>query len=243
MRKGLRWLLGLMTLGLLSGPGRAAEAGHGFLDRVYKDADGNETKYALFVPHDYEGDEPYPLILFLHGSGERGADGKKPTEVGLGPAVRKREKTFPAFVLFPQYRQFTWSPDSDDARRALGMLARVQKEYKIDPARVYLTGVSMGGFGTWHLAAKYPDWWAAIVPVCGGGDAKAAPAIKDIPCWIFHGAKDPTVPVGLSRQMFEALKAAGGKPKYTEYPDVAHDSWDPAYATDELYDWLFRQHE
>ena len=99
----------------------------------------------------------------------------------------------------------------------------MQKEYKIDDKRIYLTGLSMGGFGTWSLAAKYPDRWAAIVPFCGGGDPAKAKEIKDIPCWCFHGDADQAVPVRASREMVEALKAAGGKPKYTEYPGVGHN--------------------
>ena len=126
------------------------------------------------MPHDYKGDKEYPLILFLHGSGETGTDGKKQTKVGLGPAMRKQEKTFPFFVLFPQSQKRTWKADSKDAKRALAILDEVQKEYKIDDKRLYLTGLSMGGYGTWSLAAKYPDRWAAIVPVCGGGDPDQA---------------------------------------------------------------------
>jgi predicted peptidase len=213
----------------------AADAKTGFLDRTH-----GEAKYVLFVPHDYKGDKDYPLILFLHGAGERGADGEKPAKVGLGPAVRKREKTFPFFVVFPQAKS-SWGANSADAKRALEILAAVQKEYKIDAKRVYLTGLSMGGFGTWGLAAKDPDRWAAIVPVCGGGDPATAKAIKDVPCWCFHGDADKAVPVGRSRMMIGALKEAGAKPRYDEYKGVGHNSWDKAYGTDELYEWLLMQ--
>ncbi len=182
---------------------RADEPKTGLLDRTFTDADGKEAKYALFVPHDYKADKPYPLILFLHGSGETGDDGKRQTYVGLGPVLRMNEKRLPFFVLLPQSQERTWQADSKDAQRALDMLAAVQKEYKIDDKRVYLTGLSMGGFGTWSLAEKYPDRWAAIVPVCGGGDSSKAESIKNIPCWVFQGDADQSVSVDHSRKMVQ----------------------------------------
>jgi predicted peptidase len=100
----------------------------------------------------------------------------------------------------------------------------------------------MGGFGTWSIAAKYPERWAAMVPICGGGNPSKAELIKDIPCWCFHGDKDSAVPVEKSREMIKALKAAGGNPNYTEYPGVGHNSWDKAYGTAELYEWMLKQH-
>jgi predicted peptidase len=237
-------LLALILAGACcAGLARAAEGKeHGFLDRVHRDASGNESKYVLFVPYGYRGDKPYPLILFLHGLGECGTDGHKQAAVGLGPAVRRRAKTFGFITIFPQAQHRTWQADSEDARRALAILAEVEKEYRVDPRRVYLTGLSMGGYGTWSLAAKYPDRWAAIAPVCGGGNPANAARIKDLPCWCFHGAADRTVPASNSRQMVEALRAAGGHPRYTEYPGVGHNSWDRAYGTDELYDWLSQHH-
>ena len=234
------------------GPRRAPAAGFvpatGFLDRTIKDADGKEAKYVLFVPDGYkaDGDKAYPVILFLHGSGETGDDGKKQSGTGLGPAIRNEEKAgkhFPFFVVFPQSQERTWKADSKDGQRAIAILDAVEKDYKIDEKRQYLTGLSMGGFGTWSLAEKYPDRWAAIVPVCGGGNPADVKAIKDIPCWVFHGEADKTVNVEKGRQMVAALKEAGGKPKFTEYPGVGHNSWDKAYATPELYEWLLEQHK
>jgi predicted peptidase len=213
----------------------------GFLNRVHKDADGKEAKYVLFVPHDYKGDQQYPLILFLHGAGETGTDGLKQAQVGIGPAIKKQEKTFGFITVMPQSQKRTWLADSDDAKRALAILAEIQKEYKVDAKRIYLTGLSMGGYGTWSLAVKYPDRWAAIVPVCGRGDPTQAEKIKDLPCWCFHGDADGAVKVQHSRDMIEAIKKAGGKPTYTEYPGVGHNSWDKAYGTAELYEWLLKQ--
>src|SRR5260370_24027181 len=245
--------LGVLALGAVSwlGVARAAEDDkHGFVNRVHKDPDGKESKYVLFVPHDYKGDKAYPLILFLHGAGEREGGKKAPVEVGIGPAITKPgEEHFQFFVLIPRCGANpgkpiagNWGADGPDAQRALAMLEDVKKSYQIDAKRVYLTGLSMGGFGTWSLAAKYPERWAAIVPICGGGNPAEAEKIKDIPCWCFHGAADPAVKVESSRSMIAALKAAGGHPKYDEYPGVGHDSWVKAYSTPDLYEWLLKQH-
>jgi predicted peptidase len=240
-----RLFLSLVFPALLIGAttARGAEATTGFLDKVHKDADGTEHKYVVFIPHDYKGDKEYPVILFLHGSGETKGDkgGKMPVQVGIGTGIKQREKTFPFIVVIPQSEKRTWQADSPDAQRALAMLDETCKSYKTDKHRVYLTGLSMGGFGTWSLAVKYPEKWAAIVPICGRGDVKSAEKIKELPCWCFHGDADPTVKVDGSRSMIEAIKSAGGKPKYTEYPGVGHNSWDKAYATDELYTWLLEQ--
>lgn len=220
---------------------RAADVKTGFVDKVFKNKDGTESKYVVFVPLDYKGDKPYPVILFLHGAGETKGGSKMPVEVGIGPAIKQREKTFPFITVIPQSEKRTWRAGSDDANRALAILAEVQKEYKTDPKRVYLTGLSMGGFGTWSLANEYPEKWAAIAPVCGGGDAKNVEKIKHIPIWCFHGDADKTVSVELSRTMIEALKKAGANPKYDEYEGVGHNSWDKAYGTDGLYEWLLDQ--
>ena len=236
-------LFGAALLCLLPSQLRALEPATGLLDRTFTDADGKEAKYVLFVPHDYTANKPYPLVLFLHGAGETGTDGKKQTYVGLGPVARMQEKNYPFFILFPQSQERSWQADSKDGRRALDILAAVQKEYKIDDKRLYLSGLSMGGFGTWSLAQKYPDRWAAIVPVCGGGDPEQAKAFKDVPCWVFQGDADTAVTVDHSRKMVEALKAAGGQPQYTEYAGIGHNSWEMAYNTPELYEWLLKQHK
>jgi predicted peptidase len=226
----------------------AKSPGHGFHERTFKDADGKEAKYMLFVPDAYkeDGDKAFPIILFLHGSGETGTDGKKQAGTGLGNAIRKDEKTgghFPFFVVFPQSQEKTWGANSKDGQRAVAILDEVEKEFKIDEKRQYLTGLSMGGFGTWSLAEKYPDRWAAIAPCCGGGNPAKAKDIKDVPCWAFHGEADKTVAVEKSRQMIAALKEAGGKPKFTQYPGVDHNCWDRAYGTLELFKWLLEQHK
>lgn len=219
----------------------ASAAETGFVEKVYKNADGHESKYVVFIPHDYKGDKPYPVILFLHGSGETKGGSKMPVEVGLGTAIKEREKSFPFITIIPQSEKRTWNASSDDGKRALAMLDAVMKEYKCDENRLILSGLSMGGYGTWSIATAHPAKWAAIVPVCGGGSPSEAAKIKDIPCWCFHGDKDTAVKVEKSREMIAALKNAGAEPKYTEYPGVGHNSWDKAYATNELYEWLLKQ--
>ncbi len=213
----------------------------GFIDKTFKNADGSTSPYVVFVPKSYDGTKEYPTILFLHGSGETKGGKKMPVEVGLGEAIKKREATFPFIVVIPQSEKRTWSATSDDGKRALAILDAVQKEYKTDPKQQILSGLSMGGYGTWSIATAHPDRWAAIVPVCGGGNPKEADKIKSIPCWCFHGDADTAVKVDRSREMIDALKKAGAEPKYTEYPKVGHNSWDMAYGTDELYKWLLEQ--
>lgn len=214
---------------------------HGFLDLVHKDNDGKEAKYVVFVPETYTGEKAFPLILFLHGAGETGTDGKHQVEVGLGKAIKNQEDTFPFLVVFPQSQERTWSADSVDGKRAIAILDETELSYKVDKKRVYLTGLSMGGYGTWSMAAAYPHRWAAIAPICGGGDIKTAATIAHLPIWCFHGDKDDAVNVELSRAMVKAVKDAGGKEvEYTEYPGVGHNSWDKAYATKKLFEWLLK---
>ena len=215
----------------------ADDAKPGFNRYVLKSSDGKDAPYYVFVPYDYKGDKAYPLILFLHGAGETDNE-KKLLQVGLPPAIKKKEKSFPFLTVVPMALTKGWQADGANAKRALAQLDEVKKNFKVDDKRIYLTGLSMGGYGTWSLAAKYPDRWAAIAPICGGGNPKIADKIKDIPCWCFHGDADNAVKVELSRAMIKALKDAGGSPRYDEYAGVGHNSWDRAYATAELYDWF-----
>lgn len=215
----------------------------GFLNKIHKDAEG-DSKYVLFVPHSYKADKDYPLILFLHGAGERGSDGELPVKQGIangGIKFKSNEATFPFFVIFPQARlNGSWKAGEPDANRALAVLDEVQKAYKIDSKRLYLTGLSMGGSGTWSLAAAHPDKWAAIAPICGRGDPDTATKIKHIPTWCFCGDQDNPKLVESTRVMIKALKEAGGEPRYSEYPFVGHNSWDSAYVTPELYAWFLK---
>jgi len=235
----MRWPL---VFGILALSASAADKpSTGFLDRVYKDPDGAESKYVVFVPHGYDGKKEYPVILFLHGSGQVGTDGKGPVGGMLAKAIRDREKTFAFVPVFPQSQFGSWQAETKDGRRAVAILDEVLNTYKVDAKRVYMTGPSMGGEGTWSLAAAHPRRWAAIVPLCGGGDPKVAAKIKDIPCWCFHGDADRMIEPRLSREMIRAMKKAGGQPLYHEYPGVGHNCWDRAYATADLYEWLLEQ--
>jgi predicted peptidase len=223
-------------------PNPVNAANGNFLEKVHKRADGSESKYDVFIPAAYKAHgEPFPVILFLHGIAESGSDGIAQATEGIGPAITRSKEPFSLIVVMPQSPKRSWMADSPDGQTAIAILDEVGKEYKLDPDRTYLSGLSMGGYGTWSLAAKYPERWAAIVPICGGGDPADAERIKDIPCWCFHGDKDEAGPVQRSREMIEALKKAGGKPQYTEYKDVGHNSWDPAYGAAKLYDWLLEQ--
>jgi predicted peptidase len=211
-KQGVIVVLGALSLGAIAARAGNAMPQVGFLDQVYKGPGGYEAKYVLFLPHGYDGKKPFPLILFLHGFGQKGTDGRKQVEIGLGPAIRKQETTFAFITVFPQSHQGGWTVDSEDGQRALAILDEVAKHYRVDAQRVYLTGVSMGGEGTWSLAAAHPEHWAAIVPLCGGGDPKQAAKIKNLSCWYFHGDADQVVRVRQSRDMIWTLRQAGGEP-------------------------------
>ncbi len=212
----------------------------GFVGKTHRSASGQESKYVVFVPAKYDG-TPAPAILFLHGSGYVGTDGRRPLTGALANAIKKRQADFPFLAIFPQAQSGGWLADSPDGKLAMAILDEVQAESVVDNARVYLTGLSMGGEGVWSLAAAYSDRWAAIVPICGGGDPATASSFKHIPGWCFHGDADRMIPPLLSRRMVSALRAAGGRPLYHEYPGVDHNCWDLVYATDDLYDWLGQQ--
>ncbi|HUM06858.1 MAG TPA: prolyl oligopeptidase family serine peptidase [Terriglobales bacterium] len=227
----------------------------GFLDRAVS-VDGTAYRYQVYVPVDFATQKKWPVILFLHGSGERGSDGLVQTDIGIGHAIRSRRGKAPFVVVMPQCGENKNWNNPDMQAQALAALDASIKEFHGDRNRIYLTGLSMGGFGTWDIAAKYPGRFAALVPICGGlrisGEAKAQPDAADpyaevakrvgkTPVWIFHGEADQSVPVEQSRRMAEALKAAGANYKYTEYPGVGHNSWDQAYAELELVPWLLAQ--
>jgi pimeloyl-ACP methyl ester carboxylesterase len=189
-----------------------------------------KNDYQLTLPPHYDASrrEPWPLIVFLHGSG--GGEG------ALANFVKNRAD-FPFIILAPRSPHESWIPEAvkDD-------LDEVLAKYPVDRDRIYLTGLSMGGFGTWEVVARYPDLFAAIAPVCGGGHPADAPLIRHVPVWIFHGVKDETVPVALSQAMFDALKKVpADEVKFTAYPEAGHDSWTPTYNNDQLDQW-FLQH-
>ena len=202
--------------------------------------DGGERKYTVYVPPGYDGSKVFPVILFLHGAGERGQDGIIPAQVGLGPAIANAPGGLPAIVVFPQARQ-TWAADSPDTSAALAALADVMTNYATDPRRVVLTGLSMGGRGSFELAAKHPEKFAAVVPICGPGRPDDASRLKGLPIWTFCGDADRDQTVLNLRTMIEKLKQEGAQTRLTEYRGVGHNSWDRAYNDPELIDWMLAQ--
>ncbi len=231
----------------------------GFLDRSIA-LGGRSYHYQVYVPADYAAKPSWPAILFLHGAGERGDDGLLQTNVGLAPAIRQNPSRYPAIVVFPQVpRDSQWVGTPGDM--AVAALQQTIREFHVDPRRVYLTGLSMGGHGTWYVAYQHPELFAAVVPICGWvrefpqfrGSVPAVPGdsaavmpnlvqrLGKTPIWIFHGEVDQVVNVNGSREPAAALKAAGADVHYTELLGLNHNSWDAAYASDEFVRWLFAQ--
>ena len=233
----------------------------GFLERSVRVGEASHA-YKVFVPPGFDAGRAWPVILFLHGAGERGTDLVQHTEVGLGRAVRDQPGRFPAVVVFPQAPPGgVWMGDL--ARLAQAALDQTIAEFRGDPDRIYLAGLSMGAYGAWVMAFEDPGRYAAIVSVAGGivppsgrrarlaqlpptlqaEDPYGATAarLKAVPSWLFHGALDPTVPVTESRQLAAALKQSGAPVRYTEYEGAGHNVWDRAFAEPELPAWLFAQ--
>ncbi|MFC0271754.1 chitobiase/beta-hexosaminidase C-terminal domain-containing protein [Metabacillus herbersteinensis] len=225
----------------------------------------NSMPYRLYVPKDYDPNVSYPLVLFLHGGGERGLDNQKQLLANDGAviwATPENQAEHPAFVLAPQARNvhdggfgvtrnsnnvidlsnvFEFSKDLGTAHEILN---NVVKQYNIDKKRLYSTGLSQGGFGTFNLNIAYPDLFAAMIPIAGGGDPSTVHVLKDKPLWAFHGEDDAVISVDFSRNAITAIKAAGGNPIYTEYPiemGYNHASWVPAYENKDMIEWMFQQ--
>ena len=249
--------LASMTLIAMLAASLAAQKPTGFLDRTVKSG-ALELRYQVYVPPTYDGHRSLPVILFLHGSGERGSDGIKQTQVGMPSQIRWHRDWFDAIVVMPQ------CPDDSVFRGAVAdavyaALEKSVKEFHGDRERLYVTGLSMGGYGTWQQLVDHPGVFAAAATVSGGLTPSAdmanlfvdtkgeepfgyvAARVKDIPLWIFHGGKDDLVPAIQDRTLVDSLRAHGATPRYTEYPDVGHGAWDTAYADEELWKWLFAQ--
>lgn len=232
----------------------------GFLDREIT-SEGRTFRYVVYVPPGIDRAQKLPVLLFLHGAGERGLDGLRQTQVGVGPAIRWSRDRFPMIVVMPQV-----PPDErwlgEPARAAMAALERTVTELNGDRERIYLTGMSMGGYGTFALAYEHPDVFAAMAPVCGGvvayptakstrdlpaiagaedPYALVAQRIRNIPIWIFHGFHDDLIPPEESRKLAAALREAGADVTYTEFPDANHNAWDPAYGNEKLWQWMLSQ--
>lgn len=230
-----------------------------FDKKVYSDKQGNTLLYRLLSP-DYNLSRKYPLVIFLHGSGERGHDNTAQLKWGVMQfATDKAMSEHPAFVVAPQCpKDESWANLKFDKKGiavlpkettkptkpmklVLELIHQLIKTLPVDTTRIYITGLSMGGFGTYDAIIREPNLFAAAVPVCGGGDTSKASVIAPIPIWIFHGAEDPVVPVQYDYEMVQALIKAGAHPGLTIYPGVGHFSWVAAYSDPVMINWLFDQ--
>lgn len=224
--------------------------------REWRAPDGTVVSYRWSAPAALETGKTYPLVLFLHGAGERGRDNAAQLKHGVGAILDGARKLGePCFLIAPQCPPNEWWAPLDHRTKrldpaakpnslldaVLALTAEMSKTQPVDPKRFYVTGLSMGGFGTWSLLARVPEKIAAAVPICGGGDPAQAVKFKDVPIWAFHGEADPVVPVKSTREMIAALEQAGGKPKVTYYPGVLHDSWTQTYTDPAVLTWLFAQ--
>jgi len=213
-----------------------------FKTRVEKPVSLN---YLLYLPQSYaqEADKEWPFILFLHGMGERGNDLELVKNNGI-PKIVEEKEDFPFVVVAPQCPlDSLWVLELDSL---YALVQEILHSYSVDRSRVYLTGLSMGGFGAWHLAEAHPELFAAVVPICGGanpdiGFPERIKMLKDTPIWAFHGAKDDVVPLEESQKLVEVLKAHNGKIRFTVYPDLEHDSWTRTYDNPKLYKWMLEQ--
>jgi predicted peptidase len=195
-----------------------------------------KVKFFLALPDDYDkSTDKFPLIVFLHGAGEQGDDLNMIKRHGM-PKLLAAGQKFPFIVASPQSPVNVWQPQVLNA-----FIDDIAATYKVDESRIYLTGISMGGFGTWNYAVTYPNRCAAIVPICGGGDPKQATKLAKLPVWAFHGAMDDRVPIVKTAEMIKAIEDVGGQPKFTIYPDAKHDSWTKSYENPELFKWLLEQ--
>ncbi len=195
-----------------------------------------EMDYLLALPKGYDEQESWPLVLFLHGAGERG-DNLDLVKKHGPPKLVAAGKDLPFIVVSPQCPSGKWWQPTE----LTALLDQIENDYKVDKDRIYVTGLSMGGFGTWQLAAYTPNRFAAIAPICGGGEPYWSKQISHIPTWAFHGAMDFVVPVHRSQEMVFAMQARGGEPKLTIYADAGHDSWTETYNNPEFFDWLLEQ--
>lgn len=196
--------------------------------------------YLVYLPPDYDpkAEKRWPLMLFLHGAGERGDDVQRVKIHGPMKVAESRPEGLPFIIVAPQCPAEQWWDKKLEMLNAL--LDKIQEDYRIDPDRIYCTGLSMGGFGTWALVSEHPERFAAAVPICGGGNPWTVCRMKGVPVWAFHGAKDNVVPLSSTEEMIEALRKCGAEPLLTIYPEAQHDSWTQTYDDPKLYEWLLQ---
>lgn len=217
-----------------------APNGTGFITKTIITPDHTRA-YSLFVPHQYTPQKRWPVIVFLHGIGEAGSDAQANLTVGLGPQIAEQASNFNFIVLFAQSTG-GWDANSQAGTDVIAELAQLKKDYSVDADRVYLTGMSTGGYGTWAIGAKYRDQFAALVPLCGySAEDALIPELTQIPVWAFHNSGDPFVMANSSRSTCDRINKAGGHARYTEYGAFGHDCWHATYSNPELYSWLLAQ--
>ena len=208
-----------------------------YVAEVGKDAVETGIDYLLYFPRSYEKGKRWPLVIFLHGSGERGHDLERVRRGGLPSEIERGNHGDQFILASPQCRKdSSWNPEL-----VIALIEHITTTFPIDRDRVYLTGFSMGGSGTWQTASQYPDRFAAIVPLSGGGNVQQAKRLKDMPIWAFHGAKDETVPMSESQAMVDAVRKCGGHVEFTVYPEEGHSIWETTYQNPKLYQWLLAQ--
>jgi poly(3-hydroxybutyrate) depolymerase len=242
--------LAFLSVGAVAGAARAQDIYGGLEGRAFDAGGGFMLPYRLGKPPAYNPANKYPLVIFLHGSGESGTDNKLQVSKNIGTntpgsvfTTAANQAKFPTFFIAPQTPNTTigWKAGSTSLNAVFKLITALEAEFSIDPSRLYLTGLSMGGMGTFSAIQTNPDLFAAAIPMSGRGDPTMAPKIAKIPLWDFHGALDPSVNVSGSRDMIAALRAAGGMPRYTEYPNGMHDIWFMAYNTPDLLPWMNAQ--
>lgn len=195
--------------------------------------------YLLYLPKGYEkSDKEFPLTIFLHGAGERGTDINQIKKWGI-PKLIEQGKEFPSIVVSPQCPKGIYWSEFVMLEKLDHLITKIEKEYRVDRNRIYITGLSMGGYGSWAMAIYQPNRFAAVAPICGDGDVSKMRFIKHIPIWTFHGADDKVVPISGTKLMVNKLQELGANVKFTIYPGVGHNSWTATYANEELYQWLF----
>lgn len=247
----------LLLLMLFSRPVFAQNETATAFDKLLYVSQKDTLPYRLLKPEHTDTKKTFPLVIFLHGAGERGQDNTVHIKHIAGLFLDKGNRNqYPCYVLAPQCPEGTmWAAHNREGSRLvmrqeptqtmamlIELIREIENEFPIDRSRIYVTGLSMGGYGTWDLIGRFPERFAAAVPICGGGDPQIAPAIRHMPIWAFHGALDKVVVPRHSRVMIKALQDAGGAPGFTEYPDVGHNSWDNAYNDPHLLPWMFNQY-
>ena len=215
--------------------------------------EGYTLPYRFLKPEKVDQGKVYPLLVFLHGVGECGTDNVKQLHNSVGDIIKHASEKEPFFMIAPQSKGWwvnvPWNLDAHampekplpSMQATMELIDKISKEYPVDPNRIYVMGLSMGGLGTWDIISRLPNRFAAAIPVCGAGDTAQAPKLVNLPIWAFHGDKDTVVKTHRSRDMIEAIKNAGGHPKYTEIVNCGHGAWGKAFTNPETYDWLFAQ--